>query len=180
MPGPWGDSALNAITGAIVRGLAVHMNRLTVATLAAAPGAVDLPATDLTDVSAFYVAASKVQETGATPTSILVSPATALRLALLTVANGSRQPLLAADATSGAGTVVAGLPLVVSPLVGDDVAFVTASERLRWVVRTDGTMVLDESVFAMTRSTLVLGEACAALGILDEASVVRVAISPAA
>jgi HK97 family phage major capsid protein len=147
--------------------------------LGALTGVTNVGTTDLTDLDVFHEAFAAVRQVGATPTSVLLSPQTALRLAVMkeTGSADARKSLLQPDPTAPTTYAVAGIPLVVSRHVADDVAFVVDRARLALVIRKQAELVVDRSVFAVTRESLVLGEARVGWACLHPAAVARITIA---
>ena len=127
-------------------------------------------------ISAIYTARS----VGAAPSHIIVSPATAQRIALLkTATTGSNAYLLSPTAQESAALVISGVPVVVSRYAADGFAYVVDSSRLAFVIRKQAEMIVDRSVFALSRESLILLEARVGFGVLHPASVVKVTITAA-
>ena len=175
-----GEAALTILTGSINAALAAKVDRNMVDALAALTGHTDGGSTTLADLDAFHAALASIRTVGATPTAILVSPATVLRLSTMKEGTASKRSLLQPTAQDPAVLAVAGVPFVESRFVGDDVAYAVAADRLALVMRTQATVEVDRSVFALTRESLVLGEVRTGFGVLQPAAVVKVSIAPAA
>lgn len=77
----------------------------------------------LTNLDAFAEAIAESENVGGTITSFVASPTVALALSQLKQysANGSNAPLLGVDPTQPTQRLIQGVPLIVSPAVGDDV-----------------------------------------------------------
>lgn len=171
--------ALTILTGSLQAALASRIDQNMVDALAAT-ASTDGGTTDLSDLDEFHAALAAIRNLGATPTSILVSPNTLLRLATIKEGTASRRSLMQPIAQDTAVLAVGGVPFVECRQVPDTVAYAVSADRLAFVSRNQATIELDRSVFALERKTLVLGEVRTATGVLQPAAVVKVTIAPAA
>lgn len=173
-----GETALTILTGSLTAGLAARVDANLFDLLGTLTGVTDGGDTDLTDLDAFHAALASVRKVGAVPTSILISPDTALRLSTMRESDTSKRSLLAPTPQDPAVLALAGVPFVESRHCPDGAAYAIARDRLVTVVRQDAAIEVDRSVFAMTREVLVLGECRTASGALHAASVVKLSVVP--
>lgn len=183
------DEDMSSVLGnSIARALAAKVDAALFGAVAApAPqglgalvGFTDAGTTDLLSVDALHDALAAVRGVGATPTGFVMSTASALRLSKAKEATGSKKSLLQADPAAPTVLQVAGVPFYVSRYVADDVIFAVDKSRLALVIRKAATVEVDRSVYALTRESLVLGEARVGAAVLHPASVARVTVSPTA
>lgn len=92
-------------------------------------------------------AISKAEVVGATITSFVADPATALALAKVKTGTGSNQPVLGVDATAPTSRSILGVPLFVSQYVAANTLRAIDSAGLWLVVRDDATVEADRSVY---------------------------------
>jgi len=119
-------------------------------------------------------AISKAEQVGATITSFITSPATALALAKIKQATGSNQPVLGLDATSATSRSILGVPLLVSQYVAANTLWAVDSSRTWLVVREDTTVEADRSVFFTSDRVAVRAVMRVGYGFTHPQSVVRV------
>lgn len=183
------DPALDTILGAsLARSIAAKVDAavfgkvtggVAPAGLGALTGFTPGGSTDLGNLDALVSATYAARSLGATPSAIVVAPATAERIALLkTAPSGTNAYLLTTTGQDEARLAVNGVPLVVNRFCDPAAAYVVDSRRLALVIRKDAATVVDGSVFALTRETLVLQEARVGFGVLHPASVVKVTVEP--
>ncbi len=122
-------------------------------------------------------AISKAEQVGATITSFITSPATALALAKIKQATGSNQPVLGLDATSATSRSILGVPLLVSQYVAANTLWAIDSSRVWLVVREDTTVEADRSVYFTSDRVAVRAIMRAGFGFTHPQSVVRVTIA---
>ncbi len=121
-------------------------------------------------------AISKAETVGASITSFVAAPATALALAKIRTASGSNEPVLGKDATSATGRMILGVPLLVSPYVAANVLWAIDSSRVWLVVRDDATIEADRSVYFTSDRVAVKATMRCAFGFVHPQSVVKVTI----
>jgi HK97 family phage major capsid protein len=122
-------------------------------------------------------AISKAETVGATITSFITSPATALALAKVKQATGSNAPLLGLDATSATSRQLLGVPLYVSQYVAANTLYALDSSRTWLVVREDATVEVDKSVYFTSDRVAVRAIMRAGFGFTHAASVVKVTLA---
>ncbi len=122
-------------------------------------------------------AISKAEQVGATITSFITSPATALALAKIKQATGSNQPVLGLDATSATSRSILGVPLLVSQYVAANTLWAIDSSRVWLVVREDTTVEADRSVYFTSDRVAVRAIMRAGLGFTHPQAVVKVTIA---
>lgn len=107
---------------------------------------------DYTDVDWAAAAISQAQVVGATLTSFVASPATALKLANIKSGTNFNTPLLGLDPTVPTRRTVQGVPILVSPYVADDVVWGIPSDRVTAVIREDAEIAQStEALFTSDR-----------------------------
>lgn len=120
---------------------------------------------DLVNLDVFVQAISDLAAHGNQASTIVVSPATFKVLATLKVSAGSNAGLLQPTATLSTPLQIAGLPVVVTSALADDVAYVVDSSRIIVGLRTsDVQLAVDSSVYfssdrSALRATLRVGSA---------------------
>jgi HK97 family phage major capsid protein len=117
--------------------------------LRALSGATEIDATGpLDNLDVFTEAISEAENVGAQLTSFVASPAVALALAQLKTGTGYNTPLLGSDPTNPTQRLVQGVPLIVSPAVGDDVIWGIPKAFSYVVLRDDEVPIaVDKSAF---------------------------------
>jgi len=133
----------------------------------------------LVNLDAFAEAIAESLNVGGTITSFVASPTVALALAQLKQfgATDSNVPLLQPDPTQPTRRLVQGVPLIISPAVGDDVVWGIPQEFSFAVLHNDVTLDVDTSAFFTSdrvgvRTTLRVG-----FGWPHPASIVRITLS---
>ena len=109
------------------------------------------------DFDVFEAAKSAAESLGATITSWVTSPATALELSTTKAfaAVGSNMPLLQPSPTQPAARQISGVPLLVSPSAPANIVWGIPAEHVLFVQRLPATVVSDGSVFFTKDSTAV-------------------------
>lgn len=133
----------------------------------------------LTNLDAFAEAIAESENVGGTITSFVASPTVALTLSQLKQysANGSNVPLLGVDPTRPTQRLVQGVPLVVSPAVGDDVIWAIPRAYAFVVLREDVTLDIDSSAYFTSDRIAVRSTMRVGFGWPHPASVVRITLS---
>lgn len=111
---------------------------------------------------------------GAQPSSWAVSPATFRDLAVIPDAEGSARSLLASDPTAPAARRLAGLPLLVSPAVEDNVIWAIDASQAFVVIREDVQLEADPSPYFSKDSTAVRAILRAGFGFSNPAGIVKI------
>lgn len=120
--------------------------------LRALAGVTEIDATGpLENLDAFAEAISEAENVGAQLTSFVASPAVALALAQLKTGSQFNTPLLGTDAANPTQRLVQGVPLIVSPAVGDDVIW-GIPQAFSYVVLRDDEAPIDISPHAFFTS----------------------------
>jgi HK97 family phage major capsid protein len=147
------------------------LRALTAATSIDATGA-------LTDLDAFAEAIAESENVGGTISSFVASPAVALALAQLKEygASGSNVPLLGVDPTQPTRRLVQGVPLIVSPAVGDDVVWAIPRQYSYVVLHDDVTLDVDASPFFTSDRIAVRATLRVSWGFPHPASIVRIVL----
>ena len=99
------------------------------------------------DLDACAEAISLAETVGATETSFVTSPATALALAKVKTGTGSNAPLLGQDATSATSRQILGVPLYVSAAVAANTLWALDRTGVWLVLRDDTTVEADRSIY---------------------------------
>jgi HK97 family phage major capsid protein len=122
-------------------------------------------------------ALSRAEEVGATVDTLVMSPATALRLARIkTAPTGSNEPLLhGRDVTEPGKRTILGVPVLVQPDVAADVIWAYDSSRVFTVLRDDVDVRSDSSVYFSSDRVAVRVVARVGFGFPHAASVVKIA-----
>lgn len=117
--------------------------------LRALAGVTEIDATGpLENLDAFAEAISEAENVGAQLTSFVASPAVALALSQLKTGSQLNTPLLGSSATDPTVRLALGIPIVVSPAVGDDVVWGIPKTFSYCVIRDDEVMLdVDKSPF---------------------------------
>lgn len=132
------------------------------------------------NVDAFAEAIAAAEGVGATVTSFVTSPDTALDLTRLKKATGSNEPLLQSDPAKPAGRVIAGVPLVVSPdAPADGTIYAIPKERAYVVLREDVQVALDSSAFFTSDRVAVRVTMRVGFAFPHESAIVRVLVADA-
>ncbi|WP_448222739.1 phage major capsid protein [Gordonia iterans] len=134
----------------------------------------DVTADSFTNLDPFAEAISKAAGVGATITSFVTSPATALDLARLKDETGSNRPLLQPDPTKPGRNIVLGVPLLTSPTITTGVVWAIPTERVFTVLREGTSLEADRSAFFTSDRVAVRGKARVAFGFPHAAAVVRI------
>lgn len=159
----------DAVTRAIARKIDASFFAATTPTngmraIGSVTGVLDSAST-LDNLDVFIAAVSELAAHGHQASTIIVSPAAFRRLALLKVSTGSNAGLLQPTATEAVALQIAGLPVVVTAALADDVALVVDNRRIVIGMRTsDVDLQVDSSVFfasdrSALRATLRVGSA---------------------
>jgi HK97 family phage major capsid protein len=122
-------------------------------------------------------AISKAEVVGATITSFVAGPGTALALAKIKTGTGSNAPVLGVDATAATSRSILGVPLFVSQYVAANTLWAIDSAGVWLVVREDATVEADRSVYFTSDRVAVKATMRAGFGFVHPASVVKVSIA---
>lgn len=132
-------------------------------------------AASYTNLDAFAEAISKAGDVGATISSFVTSPATALALSKLKDESNSNRPLLQPDPTQPGRSVIFGIPLVPSPAVtGTGVVWAIPVLKTFSVVREGTTLAVDSSAYFSSDRVGVRATARIAFGFPHAAAIVRI------
>ncbi|AZA08638.1 phage major capsid protein [Corynebacterium pseudopelargi] len=180
------DSPVSQIVGqALVRDIGAKID-------AAYFGSVDAPAPDgletitPTEVSAgsawanldpFAEAVSTATQRGATITTFVANPADALALATLKKQKTSNEPLLAADPTQPARSMLNGVPLETSKYVTPGTVWGIPRDRVYMVIGREATIDVSDAPFFTSDRIAVRATMRAGFGFIDEASIVRIKLA---
>jgi HK97 family phage major capsid protein len=106
-------------------------------------------AASFTTLDAFASAIFTAEGVGAQVDSFITSPAEALALSVLkeNPTTGYARPLLYPDVSAAGGRSIYGRPLLVSSAIGTKTAWAIPRDRVFIVIRTDASIVRDDSVF---------------------------------
>jgi HK97 family phage major capsid protein len=91
---------------------------------------------------------------------------------------GSNVPLLAPDPTAPASRVIAGVPLLTSPTIGNDIVWALPKARIVVALRQGATVEPDRSVFFTSDRTAVRAVVRVSWGFTDPAAVAKIATTP--
>jgi HK97 family phage major capsid protein len=132
------------------------------------------------NLDAFEFAKSNAEQHNTTVDSFLCSPTTALKLATLkeSTAAGSNRALLAPDPTAPASRVVAGVPLVTSPAIGNDIVYGIPRNRVVIALRSNTTVETDRSVAFTSDRTAVKAIIRVSWAFTDPAAITKIAPTP--
>ncbi|KDF01935.1 hypothetical protein Y900_024150 [Mycolicibacterium aromaticivorans JS19b1 = JCM 16368] len=113
-------------------------------------------------------------------TAFVASPATVLKIAQIKqyASAGSNVPLLQADPTSPAARVVAGVPLLSSPAIADDIVWAIPAARSVVALRSGTQVVPDSSVYFTSDRVALRGILRVGWGFTDPGAVSKIAITP--
>jgi HK97 family phage major capsid protein len=129
--------------------------------------------TSFADTDPFIEAVAAAQTVGATLTSFVTSPATALSISVLK--NGNDELILSEPAGPGLPRTVSGVPLVVSPDAPDDGSVWGISKARAFViVRQDTEVAVDRSVFFTSDKIAVRVIARIGFGFPHEQALVKI------
>jgi len=180
-------NAAEIVGGSIARALVEQIDRAAF-TAAAAPAPAGL--STLTGIQSYTGGAatfqnldfaaeaiSKAETVGATITSFVTSPATALALAKIKEASGSNKPVLGSDPTQPTSRNILGVPLLVSPYIAANTLWAVDRSRLYFVVRQGATVEADRSVYFTSDRVAIKGKMRATFGFVHPASVVKVTLA---
>ena len=133
-----------------------------------------------TNLDAFEFAKSNAEQHNTTVDTFVANPATALKIATLKQFGtaGSNVALLAPDPTQPASRVVAGVPLLTSPTIANDVVWGLPKSRIIVALRQGTTVEPDRSVFFTSDRTAVRAIVRVSWGFVDQAAVTKITTSP--
>ena len=133
-----------------------------------------------TNLDAFEFAKSNAEQHNTVVETFVANPATALKLATLKQFGtaGSNVPLLAPDPTAPASRVIAGVPLLTSPTIANDIVWALPKARIVVALRQGATVESDRSVFFTSSRTAIKATIRVSWGFLDPASVTKIAPTP--
>lgn len=125
-------------------------------------------------------AKTNAEQHNTTVTAFVANPATVLKIAKIKqyTSASSNVPLLQADATVPAARVVAGVPLLSSPSIGDDIVWAIPAARSVVALRQDAQVVPDASVYFTSDRIALRGILRVGWGFTDPAAVSKIAITP--
>jgi HK97 family phage major capsid protein len=114
---------------------------------------------------------SVAEQHNATVDTFACSPATALALATMKqfTSAGSNVPLLGSDPTAPASRVVAGVPLLTSPAIADNIVWALPRTRIIVALRLGTSVTSDSSVFFSSDRTAVRAIIRVSWGFIDPA-----------
>lgn len=129
--------------------------------LSITPTAIDAGA-DWTNLDWAEQAKANAEQHNVVIDHFVANPATALAIATIKDETGSNRALLQADPTAPASRVVAGVPMLTSPAIGDDIVWAVPRARSLVALRQGATLVPDSSVYFTSdrvalRATIRLG-----------------------
>ena len=132
------------------------------------------------NLDAFEFAKSNAEQHNTVVDTFVANPATALKIATLKEYGtaGSNKPLLSSDPTAPASRVIAGVPLLTSPSIGNDIVWALPKSRIIIALRTGTTVESDRSVFFTSDRTAVRATVRISWGFLDPAAVTKIATTP--
>ena len=132
------------------------------------------------NLDAFEIAKSNAEQHNTTVDNFVCNPATALKLATLKsfAAVGSNIPLLAPDPSAPAARVIAGVPLLTSPTIANDVVWGIPKSRVIVALRQGTTVEPDRSVFFTSDRTAVRAIVRVSWGFVDPAAITKIATTP--
>lgn len=112
--------------------------------------------------------------------AFVCSPATAVTIATLKEYStaGSNKALLQGDPTAPASRVVAGVPLLTSPAIADNIVWAVPRARVIVAMRRDTSVVTDSSAFFSSDRTAVRATIRLSWGFTDAAAVGKIAPTP--
>ncbi len=129
------------------------------------------------DLDVFAEAIAEAENVGAQTTSFVASPTVALALSQLKTGTQLNTPLLQPDPTQPTRRLIQGVPLVVSPAVGDDVMWAIPKAFAFCVLRSDDvTLDIDRSAFFTSDRIGVRSTLRVSWGFPHPASIVRIAL----
>lgn len=117
------------------------------------------------------------EEHGATLTSFVANPATALKLLQLKDEANSNRPLLGVDPTTPTVRTIQGIPLVISQFVPDDVVYGMPADRVISVIARDVRVDVDPSAFFTSDRIGVRGTMRVAFGFPSPVSIQKITLS---
>ncbi|MGD7707248.1 phage major capsid protein [Microlunatus sp. Y2014] len=127
-----------------------------------------------TNTDPFSEAVAAAEQVGATVSSFVTDPATALTLAKVKRATGSNEPLLGTDAMSPTRRTVLGLPLLVSPAVTVGTVWALPKARVFVVIRSDARIDVNPSVYFTSDRVAVRATMRVGFGFAHPAAVVKI------
>ncbi|MBS1693177.1 MAG: phage major capsid protein [Actinobacteria bacterium] len=105
-------------------------------------------------------------------------PNTALDLASLKDETGSNRPLLQPDPTAPAARTVAGVPLLTSPAIAEDIVWSIPRSRVVVAMRSGTSVVPDSSAFFTSDRTAIRATLRVGWGFSDPAAIGKVVLTP--
>lgn len=125
-------------------------------------------------------AKSNAEQANTTVDAVVCSPATAVTIATLKEYStaGSNKALLASDPTAPASRVVAGVPLLTSPAIADNIIWAVPKNRIVVALRQGTEVVTDTSAFFTSHRVAVRAVLRIGWEFTHEAAISKVTISP--
>jgi HK97 family phage major capsid protein len=122
-------------------------------------------------------AISEAEQVGATVTSFMCSPATALTLAKLKDETGSNRPLLGNDPTTPTGKVVAGVPLISTPAIVGSEIYALDGSRVFTILRKDVELEVSTQVYFTSDRVAIRGIIRVGFAYPSHKSIVKIDVS---
>jgi HK97 family phage major capsid protein len=145
--------------------------------LSITPTAVDA-GDDWVDLDAFEEAKSVAEQHNTMIDTFVANPATALKIATLKETTTSAKSLLAPHPTQPASRTVAGVPLLTSPTIGNDIVWALPKSRLIIALRQGTTVTTDSSAYFSSDRTAVRAVLRVSWGFADPAAVAKITTTP--
>jgi HK97 family phage major capsid protein len=131
-----------------------------------------------TNLDAFEFARSTAEQHNTVVDSFVGNPATVLKISTLKEQSGSNKGLLQADPSKPTGRTVAGVPLLTSPAVPNDVIYGVPRDRVVIALRQGATVESDKSVYFTSDRLAIRLTLRVSWGFTDPASITKIAITP--
>jgi HK97 family phage major capsid protein len=122
-------------------------------------------------------AISEAEQVGATVTSFVCSPATALTLAKLKDETGSNRPLLGNDPATPTGKVVAGVPLISTPAITGTEVYALDGRRVFAILRKDIELQVSTDVFFTSDRVAIRGIIRVGFAYPSHKSIIKIDVS---
>lgn len=130
------------------------------------------------NLDAFEEAKTNAEQHNTVVDSFVASPTTALKLARIKEQTGSNKALLGADPTAPTNRVIAGVPLLTSPSIADDIVWAIPRNRVLVALRSGTQVVTDTSAYFTSDRVGVRAILRIGWGFTDPAAVSKIALTP--
>ena len=131
-----------------------------------------------TNLDAFEYARSVAEQHNTVVTSFVGNPAAVLKISTLKEQSGSNKGLLQPDSSKPTGRTVAGVQLLTSPAVPNDVIWGIPQDRVVIALRQGAEVKIDASVFFTSDKLAIRCTLRVSWAVTDPLSLTKIAITP--